>query len=130
FSEQNRNVTILDRKVIESLPVNSVNELLAYVAGIDVRQRGPQGTQADISINGGSFDQTLVLLNGVKMTDPQSGHNMMNLPVSLEAVARIEILKGAAASVYGINAINGAINIITRQPEGTGVTANVYAGSS
>lgn len=130
FSQQNRNITIVDRMVINTLPVKSVNELLLYVAGVDVRQRGPWGTQADIGIDGGTFDQTLVLVNGMKMTDPQTGHNMMNLPVNLQAISRLEILKGASARVYGINALNGAINIITRQPASDGLDINLYAGSS
>jgi vitamin B12 transporter len=130
FSKQNRDITIIDREIIKSMPVKSVNELLLYVAGVDVRQRGPWGTQADIGIDGGTFDQTLVLLNGIKINDPQTGHNMMNIPVGTDAIERIEILKGAAARIYGINALNGAINIITRQPQQTGVDLNMYAGSS
>lgn len=130
FPERNRDIVVLDTEVIKSLPVHSVNELLSYVAGIDIRQRGPQGGQADISINGGTFDETLVLLNGIKVIDPQTGHNMLNLPVSLTAIDRIEILKGAAASAYGINAMNGVINIITKQPEQSGILVSVDAGSS
>ncbi len=130
FSKQNRNITIIDQKVIQALPVKSVNELLQYVAGIDVRQRGPRGVQADISIDGGTFDETLVLLNGIKVTDPQTGHNMMNLPVSTLAIERIEILKGAAARIYGVNALNGAINIITLQPRYTGIDMDIHSGSS
>lgn len=130
FSKQNRNITIIDQAIISSLPVKSVNEILFYVAGIDVRQRGPWGTQADIRIDGGTFDQTLVLINGVKITDPQTGHNMMNIPVSLNAISRIEVLKGAAARVYGINALNGAINIITKQPSIDALDVHLYAGSS
>ncbi len=130
FSKQNRDITIIDQAIISSLPVKSVNELLFYVAGIDVRQRGPWGTQADIRIDGGTFDQTLVLLNGVKITDPQTGHNMMNIPVSLNAINRIEVLKGAAARIYGINALNGAINIITTQPAKNSLDVHLYGGSS
>ena len=130
FSKQNRNVTIIDEAIIASLPVKSVNELLFYVGGVDVRQRGPWGTQADIRLDGGTFDQTLILLNGIKITDPQTGHNMMNLPVSLNTIQRIEVLKGAAARIYGINALNGAINIITKQPGQNGMEWNLYAGSS
>lgn len=130
FAEQNRDISILDRAVIKSLPVKSVNELLTYIAGVDIRQRGPWGVQADVSMNGGTFDQTLVLLNGIKISDPQTGHNMMNLPVSLDAIDRIEVLKGAAASRYGINALHGAINIITKNPRSTGISAHVFGGSS
>lgn len=130
FSAQNRNLTILKRSDIEQLPVKSVNELLAYVAGIDVRQRGPNGVQADIGIDGGGFDQVLVMLNGIKMSDPQTGHNMMNLPVVLDAIERIEIMKGAAARIYGINSLMGVINIVTKDPKQTGGQAHIFGGSN
>lgn len=130
FAEQNRNITVLDRSLIRTLPVKSVNELLSYVSGVDVRQRGPWGTQADIGIDGGTFDQTLVLINGIKISDPQTGHNMMNLPVPLDAIDHIEVLRGPAARMYGVNGLNGAINIVTRTPAATGIDARVYAGSS
>jgi vitamin B12 transporter len=130
FSQQNRNLTIIDREKIKSLPVRSVSELLSFVSGVDVRQRGPAGAQADISMDGGTFDQTLVLLNGVKVSDPQTGHNMMNLPISVDDIDHIEVLRGSASRVYGLNAITGAINIVTRNPVKNGITANVFAGSS
>lgn len=130
WKDQNRNITVLDREQIARLPVKSVNELLSVISGIDVRQRGAWGTQADIGIDGGSFDQTLVLLNGVKISDPQTGHNMMNLPVPLAAIERIEVLRGPAARIYGINALAGVINIITKKPDQRGVSAHIYGGSS
>lgn len=130
FARQNRNIRILDQNLIRTLPVKSVNELLTYVSGVDVRQRGPWGTQSDIGMDGGTFDQTLVLINGIKISDPQTGHNMMNLPVPLDAIDRIEIIRGPAARIYGVNALNGAINIVTKKPSETGVYAHVYAGSS
>jgi vitamin B12 transporter len=130
FSQQNRNLTIIDREKIKSLPVRSVSELLSYVSGVDVRQRGPAGTQADISMDGGTFDETLVLLNGVKVSDPQTGHNMMNLPISIDDIDHIEVLRGSASRIYGLNAITGAINIVTRNAVKTGVIADVFAGSS
>lgn len=130
FSLSNRDIIVLDARVIQTLPVSSVNELLSYVAGIDIRQRSPWGGQTDVSINGGTFDQTLVLLDGIRVSDPQTGHLMMNLPVTPEAISRIEILKGAAASAYGVNAINGAINIITKLPENNEVVISAASGSS
>ncbi|NSL86832.1 TonB-dependent receptor [Chitinophaga sp. Mgbs1] len=126
----NRNITIISRQQIDAMAVTSINEVLAFVPGLDVRQRGPGGIQADIGIDGGTFDQTLVLLNGIKITDAQTGHNMMNLPVSLSDVDHIEVLRGAAARIYGINALNGAINIITRKAAATGAEINASAGSS
>lgn len=130
FSKQNRNIWIIDREKIKTLPARSVSELLSYVSGVDVRQRGPGGLQADISIDGGTFDQSLVLINGIRVSDPQTGHNMMNLPVSIDDIDHIEVLRGSASRVYGINALTGAINIVTREVTQTGVAANVFAGSS
>ncbi len=127
---QNRNIGILDRHEIASLPVKSVNELLSYMSGIDLRQRGPNGTQADISIDGSTFDQVLVLINGVKISDPQTGHNMMNLMLPIGAIERVEVLRGPAARVYGVNALAGAINIVTRQSNENEVFAQAYTGSS
>ena len=130
FSQQNRNITIIDQQKIKTLPARSISELLSYVSGIDVRQRGPGGAQADISMDGGTFDETLVLLNGVKVSDPQTGHNMMNLPISIDDIDHIEVLRGSASRIYGLNALTGAINIVTRNAQTTGLSANLFAGSS
>lgn len=130
FSQQNRNIWIIDQEKIKSLPARSVSELLSYVAGLDVRQRGPGGLQADITMDGGTFDETLVLLNGVKVSDPQTGHNMMNLPITMDDIDHIEILRGSASRIYGINALTGAINLVTRKAQKTGVSANLFSGSS
>jgi vitamin B12 transporter len=130
FSKQNRNVSIIDREKIKSLPVRSVSELLSYVSGVDVRQRGPGGAQADISMDGGTFDQSLVLINGIKVSDPQTGHNMMNLPITMDDIDHIEVLRGSASRIYGINALTGAINIVTRAVKTTGLSANLFSGSS
>lgn len=130
FSQTTRDIQVITQEQIEQLPANSINEVLSYVSGVDIRQRGPFGTQADISIDGGTSEQTLVLINGVKMIDAQSAHNMMNIPIPLSAIDHLEILRGAAARVYGINALTGAINIVTRKEKHSSVTATVHAGSS
>ena len=130
FNKQSRNIQIIDKAEINQLPVRSINEVLSYISGVDVRQRGPFGIQADISIDGGLFDQTLILLNGIKISDIQTGHLSMNIPVSLDAIERIEVLKGPAARVYGINALTGAINIITSTIIANNVSINVQSGSS
>src|SRR5690606_20776089 len=127
---QNRNITLLDREQIEALPAKSVNELLACISGIDIRQRGPWGGQADVSIDGSTFDQVLVLINGIKISDAQTGHNMLNLSLPLSAIDHIEILRGPAARVYGVNALAGAINIVTRIPQSNEVFVQVTGGSS
>ena len=130
FSQITRDIQIITQEQIERLPAKSLNELLSYISGVDIRQRGPFGTQTDISIDGGSFEQTIVLINGVKMIDSQTAHNMMNLPVPLSAIAHIEVLRGAAARVYGINALTGAINIVTRKENHSSLTTSFQAGSS
>jgi iron complex outermembrane receptor protein len=84
---------------------------------MDIRQRGPQGVQADLSIRGGSFDQSLVLINGIKLSDPQTGHHLLNLVLQPEQIERIEILRGPGTRIYGPNAFSGAVNIITRVTE-------------
>lgn len=114
YSQVGRSVILLDQADIRQLPVQNLNELLAYVPGIDLRQRGPQGVQADVGIRGGSFDQTLILLNGVKMNDPQTGHHALNLMLTPDQIERIEILKGPGTRIYGPGAFAGAINIVTR----------------
>jgi vitamin B12 transporter len=124
-----RMLSVIEAREIERSPAGSIQDLLQYVAGVDIRQRGPEGVQADISIRGGTFDQTLILLNGINITDPQTGHHNLNLPVSLSQIERIEILEGPAARVYGPNAFSGAINIVTRKPKGKSVSAQFETGS-
>lgn len=128
FSETGRVVTVFSRAQIESMPVQSVQELLRYVTSVDVRERGPLGVQADISIRGGSSDQVMVLLNGVNITDPQTGHHTLNLPVDLQSIERVEVLQGSAARVYGTNAFSGAINIITGTSDENKITVRGMSG--
>lgn len=129
FSDVSRNITIIDTHQLEQLKAQSINEVLQSVAGLDVRQRGINGVQADLSIRGGTFEQALILINGVKMIDVQTGHHMMNLPITLEDIERIEILKGPGARVYGQNAFAGAINIITKTRDELGGVVGVDIGS-
>ena len=113
-SQAARMVTVLDRKAIAQAPVQSVNDLLKYAVGVDVRQRGPIGAQTDIGIRGGTQDQIILLLNGVNICDPQTGHNAMDLPVDLSEIIRIEVIEGPAGRIYGSSSLVGAINIVTR----------------
>src|SRR5690606_4557270 len=116
FNEVSRNIQVIQRREIETTPARSLQEVLSFVPGVDVRQRGVSGTQANIGIRGGSFDQTLMLLNGIKLTDPQTGHHMMNIPLPLQGISSIDVLKGPGSRIYGQNAYAGAINIITSLP--------------
>lgn len=128
FSQAARIVSVINREEIEAAPVQSIQELLEYALSVDVRQRGVHGVQADISVRGGSFDQTLILLNGINITDPQTGHHSLDLPVSLKNIQRIEILEGPAARVFGPNAFSGAINIITSSVGKTNLKVDASAG--
>ncbi|WKN44612.1 TonB-dependent receptor plug domain-containing protein [Tunicatimonas pelagia] len=128
FSESARSIHLVTREMIETTPAQSINELLSYVPGVDIRQRGPAGVQADLRIRGGTFEQVLVLINGVKVSDPQTGHHLLNLPLDRNNIERIEVLKGPGARVYGQNAFAGAINIVTKVPEQRSVNAGVYGG--
>lgn len=123
-----RMVTTLTREDIAAAAVASVNDLLKLAAGVDVRQRGAFGIQTDVSVDGGTFDQIAILLNGVPFTHPQTGHLAVDLPVDLSDIERVEILRGAAARVFGTQAFSGAINVVT-SPAGRRVQASVEGGS-
>lgn len=128
FSQVTRIVSVIRREEIEAAPVQSLQELLEYALSVDVRQRGVHGVQADISVRGGSFDQTLILLNGINISDPQTGHYSLDLPVSLKNIQRIEILEGPAARVFGPNAFSGAVNIITSSDEDSNLKTDISVG--
>ena len=124
-----RIVTLLDSVTIASAPAETVNDLLKYALGMDVRQRGAMGMQTDISIRGGTFDQVAVLLDGINITDPQTGHNSFDFPVNICDIERIEVLEGPAARVYGTSSLLGAVNIVTRKASGHAATASLEGGS-
>ncbi|MBR4129384.1 MAG: TonB-dependent receptor [Bacteroidaceae bacterium] len=109
-----RIVSVLTRQDIEQAAAQSVNDLLKLVAGVDVRQRGGFGIQTDISIDGGTFDQVTLLLNGIDIGNPQTGHLSADFPVSISDIERIEVLEGAASRIYGGQSFGGAINIVTK----------------
>lgn len=108
-------VTVITRDEIQRSPFQTVQDLLSYVAGVDVQQRGAHGVQADISIRGGSYEQTAILLNGINISNPQTGHFSLTLPINLSDIERIEIVHGPSSIIYGASAFSGGINIITRK---------------
>ena len=114
-SQAARMVTVLERSDIAQAPVQSINDLLKYAVGVDVRQRGPIGAQTDISVRGGNYEQVTILLNGINICDPQTGHNAFDLPVDINDIVRIEVLEGPAGRVYGTSSLLGAINIVTHE---------------
>ena len=129
FKENSRTIEIITSEDIKNSATNNIADLLQQVAGVDIRRRGTAGSQADLYIRGGSFDQTLLLIDGIKMDDAQTGHHTMNAALPIEVIERIEIIKGPAARVFGQNAFTGAINIVTKKTLKNGVSANIETGS-
>ncbi len=127
--ESARVVSVISREEIQRASVHCINDLLKLVNGVDVRQRGGFGVQTDIAIDGGTFDQITLLLNGVFFNNPITGHLSMDLPVSIQDIERIEVLEGAAGRVYGSNSFGGAINIVTRKDTERQVSAGAEGGS-
>jgi vitamin B12 transporter len=112
--ESGRNIIAIKGESFSKLPVHSVDDLLRYLPGIEVQQRGPQGSQSDIVIRGGTFQQVLVIIDGVKLNDPLTGHFSMYVPIHPSEIERVEILKGAASAIWGSEAVGGVVNIITK----------------
>ena len=123
-----RLVTVIQRDEIEKAGIQNLNDLLEYVSGADIRQRGNNGVQADVSIRGSSFDHVMILVNGVNLSDPQTGHLSLDIPVDIEAIEKIEVLEGPAARTFGPGAFMGAINIITRNGNINEVSASERYG--
>lgn len=116
LAESAKIVSVITREDIHRAAAESINDILKLATGVDVRQRGGFGVQTDISVRGGNFDQITILLNGVNISSPHTGHLSADFPVSPEDIERIEVLEGPAARVYGTSAFNGVINIVTSSP--------------
>lgn len=114
-SQSARVVTVITRKEIEQAGATTVNDLLKMVSGVDVRQRGGWGVQTDISVDGGSYEQVTVLLNGLNISNPHTGHLAADFPVAVSDIERIEVLEGASSRVYGTQSFGGAVNVVTRK---------------
>src|SRR5687768_7496898 len=110
-----RTLTVITRDQLERLPVHTVADALRLAASVDVRARGERGVQSDFAVRGANFGQMLVLVDGVRINDAQSGHHNGDIPVPLDAVERIEVLHGPGSSLFGADAFGGTVNVITRQ---------------
>ena len=111
-----RAVVVITRDEISRLPAWSLADLLRLAGSVEVRARGGFGAQSDFSVRGGGFGQVLVLVDGVRLNDSQSGHHNGDIPVAIDQIERIEIVRGTGSSLYGADAVTGAINIITAAP--------------
>ncbi len=129
LDELPRMVEIIDASSMQYAPVQSFQELLQFNSNIDISQRGQPGIQSDISIRGSSFDQVLVLQNGINLSDPQTGHHSLNLPSDPESIHSIEILNGPAARALGANAFAGAINVNVKPLDKNQLLASATIGA-
>lgn len=132
--ETGRNISVLYASDIEQLPANSLDEVLRYIPGVEVQSRNAFGAQSDIIIRGSTFSQVLMLIDGMRLNDPLTGHFNSNIPISPAEIDRIEVLKGPAAAMYGPDAVGGVIHIITKTAvaasgqDKTDIRAGVNAG--
>lgn len=128
YKSANQNISVITKEDIAHSPARSIDEILQQVSGMDIRRRGANGVQSDIGFRGSSFEQVLLLLNGIRMNDSQTGHNNMNIPVDLADVEKIEVIKGPAARRFGQNAYAGVINIVTKVNPGKRVKISADGG--
>lgn len=109
-----RDMIIIDAERIAELAPSSITELLGSLPGVDARTRGPWGVQADLEIDGSTFSQVLILVDGVRANDPQTGHHTLNLPLEPADLERVEVIYGAGSAVHGPDAFGGVINLVPK----------------
>jgi outer membrane cobalamin receptor len=126
LAESDRSVNVLSPRD-QPLVTNSVVDALREDPSLNLQARAANGVQADLSIRGTTFEQSLILLNGLRINDPETGHLNLDIPVPLDAVTRIDILHGSGSTFYGSDAIGGAVNLLT-QPPGPGLMVIASAG--
>jgi iron complex outermembrane receptor protein len=126
FDAVARSVWVVTREDLDLTGASSVIDALRLVPVVDPKARGPRDVQTDVSIRGATFGQSLVLVDGLRLNDSQSGHHNGELPVPVSAVERIEVLAGSGSSVHGADALGGTINIVSRRD--AHATASVAAG--
>src|SRR5438552_3455358 len=127
-SEMDRSVTVIETDQQIAL-YNGWVDLLDLVPSVDLRQRATNNVQGDLSIRGSGFGETLVLLNGLRMDDVQSGHHDMDLPLPAASVERIEVMQGAGSALYGSDAMAGSVNVITAKPERSDLRVGAGVGN-
>jgi iron complex outermembrane receptor protein len=115
LGEVDRPITQIDVRS-NALVTNSLEDFLRLDSSVDLQERGVNGTQADVAMRGGTFEQTLILVDGFRMNDLQTGHHNMDLPFPVDSLSDVEVLHGAGSALYGSDAVGGAINFITQPP--------------
>ncbi len=121
---------------VEVLPVTPValasetpQEILRQDSSVFLEERGAGGGQADLVLRGGSFEQTLVLLNGFRINDAQTSHHNLDLPVPLEAMESIQVLQGAGSALHGVDALSGVVDFLTAAPDHESIFLRAGEGS-
>jgi iron complex outermembrane recepter protein len=128
LEEMDRAIRLLPARS-QAVALNTLSDLLKLDPSLDLTERAPNGLQGDLSIRGAGFGKTLVLLNGMRINDVQSGHHNLDIPVPLESVDRVEVMRGSGSTLYGADAVGGVINIITAPPEVTEFRLRTALGS-
>jgi outer membrane cobalamin receptor len=129
LAENDRSVNVIAPRD-QPFVSNSVVDLLRQDSSLNLQARAANGVQTDLSIRGTTFEQSLILLNGLRINDPETGHLNLDIPAPLDAVTRIDILHGSGSTFYGSDAIGGAVNLITQAPTpGATVVGSVGGGS-
>jgi len=129
LEEADRSVTLFELTGEAALLSHTLADFLKLDPSIDLRQRGPNSIQGDLSIRGSTFGQTLVLVDGMRVNDAQTGHHNLDLPFPVESLERVEVLKGSGSAFYGSDAMGGVVNLITRSPEHSEVRLRIGAGN-
>ena len=128
LAESPRSVEILPMKT-ESLAAESPQDFLREDSSIFLEERGAGGGQADLVLRGGSFEQTLVLLNGFRINDAQTSHHNLDLPVPMEAMDSIQVLEGAGSTLHGVDALSGVVDFLTAAPDHDSLFVRAGGGS-
>ncbi|MGO8719500.1 MAG: TonB-dependent receptor plug domain-containing protein [Acidobacteriaceae bacterium] len=128
LGESARSVAVIDTQA-HPLAFNNVEEYLRTDSSVQINQRGASGYPADLSIRGTSFEQTLVLLDGFRVNDAETGHNNLDLPVPLDAMSNMEVLHGAGSTLYGADALGGVVDFLTARPAASSLWVSGGAGS-
>ncbi|HEX5235074.1 MAG TPA: TonB-dependent receptor [Silvibacterium sp.] len=127
-ASSSRVVSVIDTKA-HPLTAPTVEDYLRTDSSAYIEQRGAGNVQADISLRGGSFEQTLILLDGLRINDAQSSHHNLDLPVPLAALQTIDVLHGSGSTLYGADALSGVVDFITAVPTNTSLSIRAGAGS-
>lgn len=126
--ESSRSVVVLDTQE-HPLAFQTMEDYLRMDPSVDIQQRGAAGVQSDISVRGASFEQTLVLLNGLRINDVETSHFNLDLPVPLNAIQSIDVLHGTGSTLYGSDAIGGVVDFTTAKPLATTMKLRAGVGS-